>query len=361
MSRAGSIARAGPGMRRVPARRTVLIIAALGIALAGAAIASAGIGQLPISPAQVIESVLARLGIRSGLDPAAANAESALWTVRFPRVLMAVFVGGALAAAGLLMQAMFGNPLAEPAIVGVSSGAALGAAGAIVLGLTFAGSWSIAASAFVTGLATTLVVYFTSRSGRQTEVVTVLLTGIAVNALAQAGLALFVFLGDTQSREDIVFWQLGSLNGSMWAEVSVVAPVTVVAIAVALTLSRRLDLLSLGERGARHLGVNVEALRIGTILLVALLVSVAVAFTGIIGFVGLVIPHLMRMLIGPAHGPLLVASVLGGATLLTLADVAARTLVPYADLPIGMLTAFIGGPFFFWLLRRTRASSGGWA
>jgi len=349
----------------MPARarpsRAVVLIVCLALGIAALAIVSAGVGQLSISPLEVLSSVLRAVGIDTGVTPAQPNAESALWTVRFPRVVLALVVGAALAAAGLLMQAIFGNPLAEPGVVGVSSGAALGGAAAIVLGWTFLGSWTIAACAFATGLATTLIVYFTSRSGGKTEVVTLVLTGIAVNAVAQAGLAMLVFLGDTQSREEIVFWQLGSLNGALWREVVVAGPVAVAGIVVALTICRRLDLLSLGERSARHLGVDVERLRIGAIVLVALLVSVAVAFTGIISFVGLVIPHLMRMVIGPRHLPLLIASTLGGAFLLLAADLAARTIVPYADLPIGMLTALVGGPFFFWLLRRTRRRSGGWA
>ncbi|WP_205649368.1 iron ABC transporter permease [Agromyces sp. LHK192] len=340
------------------ARRAVLFTA-LSVGVVVVAIVSAGVGQLALSPAEVLDALLRPLGIDLGTDPP-PNAEAALWTIRLPRVAMALLVGAALAAAGLLMQAVFGNPLAEPAVVGVSSGAALGAAGAIVLGWTAFGGWTTAVAAFATGLVTTLVVYVSSRAGGRTEVVTLVLTGIAVNAVAQAGLALFVFLGDTQSREEIVFWQLGSLNGSLWAEVGVVLPIVAVTSIAAAFLTRNLDLLSLGERSARHLGVNVELLRAGTIVLVALLVSAAVAFTGIIGFVGIVIPHLMRMVIGPAHGPLLVASLLGGALLLSVADLAARTLVPYADLPIGMLTALVGGPFFFWLLRRTRAKAGGW-
>jgi iron complex transport system permease protein len=340
--------------------RAAWLIPGLAVALVALALVSAGIGQLPLTPLEVLHTLLQPVGIEVGAPPAQPNAEAALWSIRLPRVAMAILVGAALAAAGLLMQAVFGNPLAEPAVVGVSSGAALGAAASIVLGWTVLGGWTTAVAAFVAGLITTLLVYASSRSGGRTEIVTLVLTGIAVNAVAQAGLALFVFLGDTQSREEIVFWQLGSLNGSMWREVGIVLPIVLVAAGAAAFLTRRLDLLSLGERSARHLGVNVEVLRAGTIVLVALLVSAAVAFTGIIGFVGIVVPHLMRMILGPAHGPLLAASLLGGAVLLTAADLAARTIVPYADLPIGMLTALVGGPFFFWLLRRTRAKAGGW-
>ncbi|SJN08259.1 Heme ABC transporter, permease protein HmuU [Leucobacter sp. 7(1)] len=273
---------------------------------------------------------------------------------------MAALVGAGLAVSGLLMQAIFGNPLAEPGVIGISSGAAVGAGLAIVFGLTIFGEWTTAVLAFIFGLGATLIVYAMSRADGKTEVVTLVLTGIAVNAIGGAGIALLTFLGDTQSREQIVFWQLGSLAGSRWSQVLIIAPIIAVGLLAAYIAAHKLDLLALGERNARHLGVNVEALRIVMIFVVALLVGAAVAFAGIISFVGLVIPHLMRMVLGPAHLPLVTASALGGALLLTLADLAARTLVPMADMPIGMLTAIVGGPFFFWLLRRTRKRSGGW-
>lgn len=337
-----------------------LLVPILVVALIAVAVASAGTGQLAIGPAEVFGSITHAIGLEWGPLPAHPNGEAALWSIRFPRVVLALLVGAALAVAGTLMQAIFGNPLAEPGVVGVSSGAALAAAATIVFGWGFLGAWTTPVFAFAGGLGATLLVYFSSRAGGRTEVVTLVLTGVAINAFASAGLAFLLFLGDTQAREEIVFWQLGSFNGAMWTDVAVVAPVTVVGIAIALLLARRLNVLSLGERSARHLGIDVERLRIGTIVVVALLVAVAVAFTGVIAFVGLVVPHLMRMLIGPAHGPLLVSSALGGAVLLLASDLVARTAVPFADLPIGMLTSLVGGPFFFWLLRRTRRRAGGW-
>ncbi|UFS58944.1 FecCD family ABC transporter permease [Subtercola endophyticus] len=349
------------GAQRHLRRRRALLFAGLGVALVVVVVVSAATGQLSIPPDQVLGSILHALGISSGPAPASGVGREALWSIRFPRIALAMVVGAALSVSGMLMQAIFGNPLADPGVVGVSAGAAVGAAATIVLGWSFAGDWTIALTAFTAGLIATFLVYATARAGGKTEVVTLILTGVAVTAVAGAALAFLLFFGDTQAREEIVFWQLGSLNGAMWRDVWVVLPVALLGIVFALVLSRRLDLLSLGERSARHLGVNVELLRVATIILVALLVAVAVAFTGIIAFVGLVIPHLMRMIIGPAHLPLTIASALGGALLLSTADLAARTLVPYADLPIGMLTALVGGPFFFWLLRRTRAKSGGWA
>jgi len=333
----------------------------LGVALIAGIILSALAGQLPISPAEVAGSLLRAAGIHTGWAPVDPIVESTLWVVRFPRIVMALAVGAALAVAGAVMQAIFGNPLAEPGVVGVSSGSALGAAIGIVFGVTFLGSWSTAVLAFAGGLAATLLVYFVSRANGRTEVVTLLLTGIAINAFAGAGLALLLFLANSASREQLVFWQLGSLNGSLWGEVGIVLVIAVLGTIAALLLGRRYDLLALGERSARHLGVNVEALRISSIVLVALLTGAAVAFVGIISFVGLIVPHLVRLAIGPSHRPLILASAVGGGALMMFADLGARTIVPGADLPIGMLTSLIGGPFFFYLLFRARKRSGGWA
>jgi len=337
-----------------------VLFSALGVALVLALLASAGTGQLAIPPMEVLGSLLHKVGIDWLALPEHPRGDEALWAIRFPRVAMAALVGAGLAISGLLMQAIFGNPLAEPGIIGVSSGAAVGAGLSIVFGLSVFGQWTTAALAFAAGLIATLLVYFMSRADGRTEVVTLVLTGIAINAIAGAAIALLTFLGDTQSREQIVFWQLGSLAESSWQQASIVAPVLAVGLIASYLVAHKLDLLSLGERNARHLGVNVEVLRIGVIVLVALLVGASVAFAGIIAFVGLVIPHLMRMILGPAHLPLVTASALGGALLLTVADLGARTIVPMAELPIGMLTSLVGGPFFFWLLRRTRKRAGGW-
>lgn len=310
---------------------------------------------------EVVSSIMHKIGVPLGIPAEHPHAESALWAIRFPRVVMAIVIGSALACSGVLMQGVFGNPLAEPGVVGVSSGAAAFACIVIVFGLDFLGHWTVAFAAFLGGLAATGLVYATARQSGRTEVVTLVLTGIAINAVGGAVIALMTFLGDSTSREQIIFWQLGSLNGTRWENVLVAAPITVLGIGLAFFFTRKLDLLSLGERPARHLGVNVETLRIQVIVLVAILTSGAVAFAGIIGFVGLVVPHILRMAMGPSHHVLLPASALGGAVLLLIADTSARTLVTNADLPIGMLTALVGGPFFFWLIRRTRRGSGGWS
>lgn len=349
-----------PRRARVPRSRATLLIAALGVALVLAAIVAAGVGQLQVAPSEVVGSILHRLGIDLGPLPAHPRGEAALWNVRFPRVVLAAVVGAALGGAGAVLQAVFGNPLAEPSVIGVSGGAAVGACAVIVFEWSFLGGYTIAAVAFATGLLTTLIIYAMARSGGRTEVVTMVLMGIAVNAVTSAIIAYLVFLGDTQAREQIVFWQLGSFNGSRWEAVRIVTPIVAIGLVGVMAIARRLDLLALGERSARHVGVNVEGLRLFSIVLVSMLVAAGVAFVGIIAFIGLIVPHVVRMTIGPAHRALIPASVLGGAVVVVIADLVARTAVDYADLPIGMLTALVGGPFFFWMLHRTRASSGGW-
>ena len=345
---------------RTRGRRGVVVVSVTVVLLVTGILLSASLGQLPIGPGQVLGSLLRTIGLENAWAPDDPLIEQTLWQIRFPRVVMSLLVGATLAVAGGVMQAVFGNPLAEPGVVGVSSGAALGAAAAITFGLSFFGGWTVAAFAFIGGLAATLVVYGAARAQGRTEIVTLLLTGIAINAFAGAGLALITFLGDTQSREQIVFWQLGSINGTRWDEVAIVAVVGLVTMTLALLLAPQYDLLSLGDRTAAHLGIRVERLRIASIVIVALMTGAGVAFVGIIAFVGLVVPHLVRMLLGPAHRRLLTMSVLGGGALLVWADLLARTLVPASDLPIGMLTSLVGGPFFYWLIRRSRRQAGGW-
>ncbi|WP_353942242.1 iron ABC transporter permease [Streptomyces sp. HUAS MG91] len=354
---------AGPKTPAAPpaGRRSTawLLTAGLAAALLLLALLSAGIGAYHIAPGDILASVQHRAGLGGhALDRVG---ESVLWNVRLPRIVLALLVGASLGCAGALMQGVFGNPLAEPGVIGISSGAAVGAVGCIALGLNFFGTWTITVCAFVSGLATVLVVYVMSRSGGRTEVVTLILTGIAVNAFAGALIGLFLSYADTAAVNQITFWQLGSLAQATWPKVLAVLPCAAVGLLVAPFYSRKLDLLSLGERPARHLGVDVEKLRITLILVIALLTAAAVAVSGVIGFVGLVIPHLLRMLAGPGHRFLVPGSALGGAVVLVAADLAARTVAAPAELPIGVLTALTGSPFFFWLLRRTRRKQGGWA
>ncbi|MDT0344579.1 FecCD family ABC transporter permease [Streptomyces litchfieldiae] len=328
-------------------------------AVAVLALVSAATGAYQIPLDDVLASAQHRMGL--GGRELDRVGESVLWHVRLPRVVLALLIGASLGCAGALMQGVFGNPLAEPGVIGISAGAAVGAVGAIAFGLEFLGNWTVTAFAFVAGLATVLLVYALSRAGGRTEVVTLILTGIAVNAFAGALIGLFIFFADNAQVTQITFWQLGSLSQATWPKVLAVLPCAAAGLLVAPLYARRLDLLALGERPARHLGVDVERLRLALVLVVALLTAAAVAVAGIITFVGLLVPHLLRMAAGPGHRFLVPGSALGGALVLLAGDLAARTAAQPAELPLGVLTALIGSPFFFWLLRRTRRRYGGWA
>ncbi|GHG73694.1 FecCD family ABC transporter permease [Streptomyces griseocarneus] len=355
-----AVSPAGAGPARAGRRRTgVLLALGMAAALGALCLLSAGLGAYDIPVGDVLGSLLHRAGLGgAALDRVG---ESVLWNVRLPRLALALLVGASLGCAGALMQGVFGNPLAEPGVIGVSSGAAVGAVASIALGLGFLGNWTVTACAFAGGLVTVLLVYALSRSGGRTEVVTLILTGIAVNAFAGALIGLCVFLADNAQITQITFWQLGSLAQATWPKVLAVLPCALAGLAVAPWYARKLDLLALGERPARHLGVDVERLRLVLVLVVALLTAAAVAVAGIITFVGLLVPHLLRMAAGPGHRFLVPGSALGGALVLVAADLAARTAAQPAELPLGVLTALFGSPFFFWLLRRTRRRQGGWA
>ncbi|MBJ8337590.1 iron ABC transporter permease [Antrihabitans sp. YC3-6] len=346
---------------KVSLSRTTATIVGLTVLVLVLALVSACLGQVPTTVAEVLGSIAHRMHLDLGPMPAHPAGEVTLWEVRFPRVVLAILVGGSLGCAGALLQGVFANPLAEPGVIGVSAGAAVGASTVIVVGGAFAAGWAVAAAAFAAGLATTALVYLLARSEGRTEVVTLILTGIAINAFAGGVIAFLTFVATPAARDQVVFWQLGSLNGATWEAVVIVGPMALVGIVAATIISPRIDLLALGETAARNLGVDVERLRQVAIVIVAILAASSVAFTGIILFVGLVVPHLVRMLVGPAHRVLIPVSTLGGAIVLLAADIGARTLVDNADLPLGMLTSLVGGPFFFWLLRRTRAQQGGWA
>ncbi|MBT2511004.1 iron ABC transporter permease [Streptomyces sp. ISL-98] len=348
----------GPARRR--RRGTAFVLTAgLVAALLVLSLLSAGLGSYHIALGDILSSVQHRVGLGgAALDRVG---ESVLWNVRLPRVVLALLVGASLGCAGALMQGVFGNPLAEPGVIGISAGAAVGAVASIALGLSFFGNWTVTVCAFVAGLVTVALVYALSRSGGRTEVVTLILTGIAVNAFAGALIGLFIFFADNAQITQITFWQLGSLSQATWPKVLAVLPCALLGLALAPLYARKLDLLALGERPARHLGVDVERLRIVLVLVVALLTAAAVAVAGIITFVGLLVPHLLRMANGPGHRFLVPGSAVGGALVLVAGDLAARTVADPAELPLGVLTALFGSPFFFWLLRRTRRRQGGWA
>ncbi|GMU78457.1 MAG: ABC transporter permease [Acidimicrobiia bacterium] len=343
-----------------PHVRAWVLFTILGVGLAVAAVVATAIGAFDTTPSEVVRVITHRIGLPVGARPEPL-VDSVVWDIRIPRVLLAIVVGGALGCAGAAMQGSFANPLAEPGIIGVSSGAALGAVAAIVGGFVLLDTWSVAAAAFVGGLITVAVVYFASRSDGRTEVVTLILTGVALNALAGAVIGLITYLSNDAELRSITFWTLGSVAQATWPKVLVVLPIAIAGVVVASTQARRLDLLALGERSARHLGVDVERLRVLMLFVIALLTAAAVAVSGIILFVGLVMPHIVRMIAGPGHRVLLPASALAGALALVVADTISRTAIEPSEIPLGVLTALVGAPFFLWMLRRTRARQGGWA
>lgn len=320
---------------------------------------SLAMGPVSLSLGETADALWGLVAAPFGGDHA-QPAELILGQIRLPRALLGLAVGAVLALTGVTMQGLFRNPLADPGLIGVSSGAALGAAVTIV-GSNFIGgvpSWLepylLSLSAFIGGLGVTALVYRLGRSDGRTQVATMLLAGIALTALAGAVIGLFTYLADDSTLRTLTFWNLGSLNGASYARLW---PLLLVALGVIWWLPRRaraLNALLLGESEARHLGFDVERLKRELVFCTALGVGAAVAAAGMIGFVGLVVPHLVRLMIGPDHRLLLPASALAGGSLLLLADLLARLLLAPAELPIGIVTALLGAPFFLFLLLRGR-------
>lgn len=338
-------------------RRGWLALGGTALACLLLAIVATGQGAVPIAPGRVAAILWGWLGG----DATALEGRDALvvLNIRLPRVLLGLLVGAGLAVSGALMQGLFRNPLADPGLVGVSAGAGLAAAATIVLGDRFlAGTLMklpfavLPFGAFCGGLISTLALYLIATRGGRTSVATMLLAGVALGALASSLTGLLSFLSDDRQLRDLTFWSLGSLGGASWTKLTTVAPIILPLLCCMPVLARGLNGLMLGEAEAYHLGIPVQRIKALTILLVALAVGASVASAGLIGFVGIVVPHLVRLWIGPDHRLLLPLAALGGAMLLVAADIAARLVVAPAELPIGIVTAAIGAPFFLWLLLR---------
>lgn len=328
-------------------------------------ILSLSIGAVNIAPVQVLSIVADSFGMELPweFDP---GQRAVLESIRAPRVVLGVLVGATLAVSGAAMQGLFRNPLADPALIGVSSGAALAAVAVIVLESTllqsfsqWTGLYSLPIAAFAGGFIATWLVYrFATVNGR-VDIASLLLAGIAINALAGSLTGLITYLADDQQLRTLTFWSMGSLGGASWTQIMISAPFFLIPLAAIPFLSRALNALLLGEAEAGHLGFSVAKVKTTVILLVALGVGAAVSVAGIIGFIGLIVPHLLRLGLGPDHRVLLPGSALLGAIFLLLADLLSRNLVVPAEIPIGIITGILGGPFFLWLLRRQRIV-GGW-
>lgn len=297
----------------------------------------------------------------AGDDPLLARDRLVYFDIRLPRMLLGMLIGAGLAVSGVVMQGLFRNPLADPGLVGVSAGAGLGAVTVIVLGgtvlapvMALFGIYGLQVFAFIGGLATTLILYRVATRGGQTQVATMLLAGIAIAALAGALMGVLIYVASDSQLRDFTFWSLGSLSGSNWQKVLASGPIILGALACCAFLARGLNALTMGEATANHLGVPVQRLKRIAIVAVAAATGASVAVSGGIGFVGIVVPHLLRLAIGPDHKYLLPAAALLGAAFLLVADAVSRTIVAPAELPIGIVTAAVGGPFFLWILLRKR-------
>ncbi|MGV3551471.1 FecCD family ABC transporter permease [Rhizobium sp.] len=285
-----------------------------------------------------------------------------IFDVRMPRAALGFLVGAALAATGATMQGLFRNPLADPGVLGVSSGASLGAVSTIVLGGTalaplgaVLGIFMLPVMAFFGALAVTYILYRLGRRDGETQIATMLIAGIAISALGMAGTGLLIYMANDSQIRDITFWSLGSLAGSTWQKVAVAAAVILPALLTLPFLARGLNAFTLGEAAAFHMGVPVERFKRVAIVMVAAATGVSVALSGGIVFIGMIVPHLIRIAAGPDHRFLLPASALLGGSLLVAADMITRVIVAPAELPIGILTALLGAPFFLWILLRDRS------
>ncbi len=340
-------ARAGPSSRP----RALLVVLAAALFLA--AVLSLWIGAVSLPASQVLRVLAAPLGLAPGrVDPIIS---SIVVELRLPRVVLAALVGAALATSGVVFQGLFRNPMADPYIIGVSAGAALGATSAIVFKVTFGagGLSAVTILAFLGALAVTGIVYRLGWHRGDVVVEQLLLAGVAIGAFLGAVISAMQLLGG-ESLQQVLFWLLGGMSGRGWDHVLLALPYVAVGYILAAAAARDLNLLVLGDETARSLGVATARVRLQLTAAGAVMAAAAVATAGLIGFVGLVVPHLMRLVTGPDHRQLIPAAALAGAMTMLLADTLARTLIAPREIPVGIVTAALGAPFFLYLLKRYR-------
>lgn len=334
--------------------KPMLVFGVLGFSLFLVILLSLGIGAVEISPFQSLAILANKIGVELPFSYTAQQ-ESVLLLIRLPRIVLGLAVGSALAVSGAILQGLFRNPLADPGLIGVSSGSALAVSMAIVLGesitlFSLPKPVFLPVAAFIGGLSATIFIYRIGRKKTGSDIATMLLAGIAVNAFAVAGIGLMSFLATDAQLRNITFWSLGSLGGATWTSIVFAVPLILLSVFFLLRMARSFNVILLGEAEARHLGINTERLKWQAICLVALAVGASVAVSGAIGFIGLIVPHLLRLTIGADHRYLLKNSVLLGGCVALGADLLARTVLAPAEMPIGIVTALIGAPFFIWLL-----------
>lgn len=336
-------------MGRTGTRRTAVVLLALVAALVVACVAGTAFGAVPVAPTDVLRA-LGRAAAGASLGPD----DALIVQLRLPRVIVAALVGMCLAAAGVLYQALFRNALADPYILGVSSGAGLGAALAFaVVGVGAASLLAVPAAAFAGAIATIVVVAAIATRRGVMDTLSLLLAGVAVS-YTLAALTSFVLVVRREQMSRIVFWMMGGLQSASWPQAAVVAAMLAVGLAVPLLYARELNIMLLGDERASELGVDVESFKRVVLLAASLMVSAAVSVSGLIGFVGLMTPHAARLVLGPDHRLLLPASVICGGIAMVLADLVARVVLAPVELPVGIVTAIAGGPVFVWLLVRAR-------
>ncbi|MCO4294066.1 iron ABC transporter permease [Solitalea sp. MAHUQ-68] len=331
------------------------IYGGLALLLLGVILIACSQGAIHFSYSQLCDFILEQSGISNNQWPALDK--EVFFQIRLPRVLMCAVVGAALSMSGTLMQALFRNPIVEPGLIGTSSGAALGAASIFVLGKQM--KWVagtifepvlLPAAAFAGGLLATIIVFKVSNTKGRVIVATMILAGVAVNAIAASGTGFLSYIARDPQARSITFWNLGTFSGADWFGLGLVLTATIISFVLALRYAKSLNALLLGEAEALHLGINVESLKWKIILINTLMVGVATAMVGVIGFVGLVVPHLLRMLGGSDNRFLLIGSALLGAVWLVLADLLARVVMAPAEVPIGIITALVGAPVFLMML-----------
>lgn len=338
-------------------KRYTYIYLLLGIILLSSFLVSLRYGAVWITSEEILSGIGKAL---SGGTDVTLN-ERVFMQIRLPRALLTVLVGAALSVGGVLIQGLFRNPIVEPGLIGISSGSAFGAALYFVLGASFqihAGEWTLPVAACLGGILATVLVISFANVNRQarTSIVTLLLVGIAINALFLSGVGLMSYLARDPQARSIAFWNLGTLSGASWTNVSIVSITTSIAVAFALRYAKDLNALMIGEEEAAYLGVDPKKLKLKVLFINIILISVATSFTGIISFVGLVVPHFLRIIGGSDHRFLLKGSAIAGAALLCISDLLSRVLLQPAEMPIGIITSVIGVPVFIFLLRTKKYS-----
>ncbi len=338
-----------PVLLKLAVGSTLLITMALALAMVAAAV-----GPYAIAPQQVAAVLLEWLG--AGQSTASDTEKAIVSTIRLPRVILSLTVGAAPGVAGAVMQGLFRNPMADPGIIGVSAGGALGAVAAIALGAQVAFPLALPAMSFAGATITLALVYFVASIGGRFSMAALLLTGVAISAFAAAIIsAIILFTRDLEAQREMLFWLAGGLGASTWTDARIAIPPILLGIAAAVALSRDLNLLMVSDEEARSLGVRVGLTRNTLLLASSMITGAAVAFSGTIAFVGLIAPHILRLAVGADHRVLIPLSALGGGVFLLVADTLSRTAITPAEIPVGVVTALVGALFFILLLARNKA------